>query len=66
MITFTVQDMTCNHCASSITEAVRSVDDGARVAVDLPTHVVRIEGGREDAAALRQAIEQAGFTPVPA
>ena len=43
MVTFEVQDMTCGHCVSSITKAVRAIDQGARVTADLATHQVRIE-----------------------
>lgn len=67
MIAFEVPDMTCGHCASTITKAVAAVDPAARVQVDLTRHRVEIEPGRADAAAYRQAlsaaITEAGFTP---
>ena len=52
MIAFEVQDMTCGHCVSTITQAVQALDPKARV--------------QADAAALGDAIREAGFTPVAA
>lgn len=64
MITFEVNDMTCAHCASTISKAVRSVDQGAEVQVDLSTHQVRIEPKAANAQELSAAIMEAGYTPV--
>lgn len=64
MITFEVNDMTCGHCVSSITKAVRSVDRDASVQIDLASHRVQIDQTRSDAGALVQAIKEAGYTPV--
>ena len=65
MITFEVSDMTCGHCASSIAQAVRSVDPGSEVQVDLATRRVRIEPREANALELGAAIAKAGYTPVP-
>lgn len=62
MIEFTVKDMTCGHCAATITKAVKGVDAGGRCEVDLEGKRVRIESVRP-AAEFRAAIEDAGFTP---
>ena len=64
MIAFEVKDMTCGHCVSTITKAVTSVDAGARVTVDLPSHRVDIEPAAADAGRLQAAIAAAGYTPV--
>lgn len=66
MIAFQVDDMTCGHCAGVISEAVRSVDESARVTVDLARSRVDIEPtqGRTGVQALSDAITQAGYTPV--
>jgi copper chaperone len=64
MQTFRVDDMTCGHCVSTITKAVRAVDAGAKVEVDLAQHLVRIEPTEADAAELADAITEAGYTPV--
>ena len=64
MTTFEVKDMTCGHCVSTITNAVRAVDQGAKVQIDLATHRVTIDPTEADAAALSDAIRRAGYTPV--
>ena len=63
MIEFTVNDMTCGHCASTITRAVKEVDAASRCEIDLAGRKVRIESG-VDAADFKAAIEDAGYTPV--
>lgn len=65
MVTFEVNDMTCGHCVGTITQAVKAADKDARVQVDLSRHLVEIEPGRSDPDELRDAIAQAGYTPVP-
>ena len=64
MTTFEVKDMTCGHCVSTITKAVRAVDQYATVQIDLATHRVTIDPTEAGAAELSDAIEQAGYTPV--
>jgi copper chaperone len=66
MIAYQVSDMTCGHCVSTITKAVAAVDKDAKVKIDLPSHRVEIEPAAAAPAQLRAAIEEAGFTPVPA
>ena len=34
MITFEVNDMTCGHCVSTITKALKSADKDAKVTID--------------------------------
>ena len=65
MIAFQVNDMTCGHCASTITKAVKAVDKDATVAIDLDRRAVMIEPTDADADELRNAIAQAGYTPLP-
>ncbi|WP_284617243.1 heavy-metal-associated domain-containing protein [Aquabacterium humicola] len=64
MLTYRVDDMTCGHCASTITSAVRAVDRGARVQIDLAQHVVAVETTEADAREVADAITEAGYTPV--
>jgi copper chaperone len=64
MIAFRVDDMTCGHCASVITRAVKEVDGQAQVRVNVAEHLVEIEPRMADAKALREAISEAGYTPV--
>jgi len=64
MITFEVKDMTCGHCVSTITKAVRAVDKGAAVQIDLQSHSVQIDPTEANVDELRDAIQEAGYTPV--
>jgi copper chaperone len=61
MISFQVSDMTCGHCVSTITNALRAADTMAKVRIDLAAHRVDIEPGKADAADLNEAIKQAGY-----
>ena len=64
MIEFRVDDMTCGHCASTITKALKAADQRARVNIDLPKHLVSIEPGDASGEELRVAIAEAGYSPV--
>lgn len=62
MIELKVPDMTCGHCVSTITKAVKALDPSARVEVSLPEHRVRVDSkaSKED---LLRSIAEAGYTP---
>jgi copper chaperone len=60
-VTYTVPAIHCAHCATSIREEVSEVEGVDDVAVDLDTKVVTISGRELDDAALRAAIEEAGY-----
>ena len=64
MIAFEVNDMTCGHCVSTITKALKAADKDAKVQIDLATHRVQVETNTADAAELADAIRDAGYTPV--
>ena len=64
MTTFQVDDMTCGHCISVITKAIKGVDANASVSIDLASHRVNIASGT-NAATLSAAIKQAGYTATP-
>ena len=64
MLTFEVNDMTCGHCVSSITKAVMAVDHAANVTADLATKRVHISAAHANVQALKDAMTDAGFTPV--
>jgi len=64
MTSFEVKDMTCGHCVSTITKAVKDVDQGAKLQFDLATHRVNIDSIEADAVGLSDAISRAGYTPV--
>jgi len=65
MIEFKVEDMSCGHCVSTITKAVKAAEPQAVVEVDLSSKTVRIEGAA-NADKVRDAISESGFTPVQA
>jgi copper chaperone len=62
---FTVQDMTCGHCAATITDAVKALDPDGRCEIDLAGKRVKVHSAfaPERVAA---AIAKAGFSPVRA
>lgn len=66
MVSFQVDDMTCGHCASTITKALKAADADARVTIDLARHLVVVEPAAAAPEELREAIAEAGYTPVPA
>jgi copper chaperone len=66
MPSFEVRDMSCSHCASSITQAVQAVDPQAQVRVDLDAKRVDVTATKVETERLAAAIRQAGFTPLPA
>lgn len=61
-LVYRVNDMTCGHCVSAITQAVQQADPAATVNIDLPQHLVRVST-QADAGLIRQAIRDAGYTP---
>lgn len=63
MISFGVSDMTCGHCVSTITQALKVADPDARVEIDLGRHLVRVEPGGLGDNELSEAIQRAGYTP---
>lgn len=60
-VTYIVPEIHCAHCVMSIREEVAEVEGVDEVAVDLETKVVTIRGRELDDAALRAAIEEAGY-----
>ena len=60
-VAYTVPAIHCAHCAMSIREEVSEVEGVDDVAVDLDTKVVTIRGSGLEDAALRAAIEEAGY-----
>lgn len=63
MITFQVNDMTCGHCASTITKAIKELDPTAKVEIDLHQHRVSVAVVSADAQSVGNAITEAGYTP---
>jgi copper chaperone len=61
MYDFQVSDMTCSHCVATVEKAVKSVDNAAKVDIDLGTSAVRIESDKP-VQHFAKAIEEAGYT----
>ncbi|HEX3623187.1 MAG TPA: heavy metal-associated domain-containing protein [Acidimicrobiales bacterium] len=60
--TLLVDGMTCDHCVSSVRAAVGGVAGVTDVSVDLPSgQVTVVAESAPDDAALRAAVEDAGF-----
>lgn len=64
MIAFEVKDMTCGHCVSTITKALKTADKDAQVTIDLARHLVVVEQAAASEAELRAVIVEAGYHPV--
>jgi copper chaperone len=62
MLEFKLPDMSCGHCASTVTQACKLVDPGAKVEVDLGTKQVKVESA-EDRQAFADALTEAGYPP---
>ncbi len=60
-LTYTVLGMSCGHCKAAVTEEVSSVAGVESVDVDLDTKLVVVRGEGLDDAALRAAIDEAGY-----
>jgi copper chaperone CopZ len=57
---YTVHGMTCDHCVLSVTEEVTEVTGVEGVDVDLASGRLVVHGAA-DAAAVRAAVEEAGY-----
>jgi copper chaperone len=63
--TYTVSGMTCGHCVSSVTEEVTEVPGVTEVQVELDSGRLTVTGDA-DPAAVQAAVEEAGYSAVPA
>ena len=63
MIELNLPDMSCGHCASTVTQACKLVDPGAKVEVDLDSKKVKIDSG-EDRKQFEDALFEAGYPAV--
>jgi copper chaperone len=60
-ITYTVPGMHCGHCERAVSSELQQVAGVESVQVDLETKVVTVRGVGLDDAALRAAIDEAGY-----
>ena len=61
---YTVQGMTCAHCVASVTEEITEVAGVTAVDVDLASGRVKVTGEGVDDAAVRAAVDEAGYEVV--
>ena len=59
---YTVQGMTCQHCVASVTEEVSEVAGVTSVNVDLASGRLSVTAEQIDDAAVKAAVEEAGYT----
>lgn len=59
-VKYVVKGMNCPHCQASVAKAISSVEGVTGVDVNLSTGVAEVEGAH-DSAAVRKAVEAAGF-----
>ena len=62
MLELTLPTMTCGHCVSMVTKAIKQADPKADVEVDLASHRVRVETV-EDRETIEVAVTEAGYAP---
>jgi len=63
-LVYDVPGITCEHCRTAITEEVRMVEGVESVVVDLELKRVTVEGPAGADAAVRAAIDEAGYEVV--
>lgn len=61
-ITLSVVGMTCSHCTARVEKSLKSVNGVKKVKVNLEQANAVVTGANIDEAALRAAIEEAGYT----
>ncbi|MBL8510059.1 MAG: heavy-metal-associated domain-containing protein [Betaproteobacteria bacterium] len=62
MMQFTLNDMSCGHCAAAVTKAIKALDAEAKIDIDLSTKLVKVESLAK-AEDLAQALTEAGYAP---
>jgi copper chaperone len=60
-ITYTVPGMSCGHCKQAVSSGLSQVTGVDSIDVDLDSKIVTVRGHELDDAALRGAIEKAGY-----
>jgi copper chaperone len=65
-LSYRVDGMSCRHCQVAVSGEVGRLAGVRSVEVDLESKLVRVSGERLDDAALRAAIDEAGYDAVPA
>jgi copper chaperone CopZ len=63
--TYSVPGVSCGHCRAAISDEVNQVPGVDSVTVDLDAKVVTVSGDGVDDAAVRAAIDEAGYDVAP-
>jgi copper chaperone CopZ len=56
--------MSCAHCVAAVTEQVSQIPGAEQVEVDLESGSLMFRGGEIDPAAVKAAVEEAGYSLV--
>jgi copper chaperone len=64
-LTYSVPGMSCAHCRTAISAEVEQVAGVSSVEVDLESKAVAVAGADLDDAAIRAAIDEAGYDVAP-
>lgn len=62
---FSVPDLSCGHCASTVTKAIKAIDPEAEIKVDVAGKTVAVETAQL-ASAVAAALAGAGYPASPA
>ena len=62
MLELTLPTITCGHCVSVVTKAIKQADPRALVEIDLASHRVRVET-TADRETIESAVAEAGYAP---
>ncbi len=62
MLELTLPTMTCGHCVSVVTKAIKQTDPQAVVEIDLASHRVRVKTTK-DRETIKAAVVEAGYVP---
>jgi copper chaperone len=65
-LSYRVEGLSCSHCERAVTAEVEQVPGVVAVAVDVPGKLVTVRGTGVEDAAVREAIDEAGYDAVPA
>jgi len=62
MLELTLPTMTCGHCVSVVTQAIKAADPHAQVEIDLASHRVRVQTSQARETIV-SAVGEAGYAP---
>ncbi len=62
MIEFKLPDMTCGHCVSRVTKALKSADPACSIEIDLESKTAKVQSD-EPRDLLAETLAEAGYPP---